>query len=69
MGALDVELAGLQARLVTDPANKERVERRIGEVKAAIKAATAAAAAVPQIEAAVAMEVETATLPKPKRNK
>ena len=70
MGALDVELERLQLRLVTEPHNEAVVRRRIHDVEAAIAAEEAARAATPRpIEAAVAMEVETATLPKPRRGK
>lgn len=68
MSGLETELARLQERLATEPHNKDLIARRIAEVQALIKAAPASDAAAPEIEAAVEMEVETATLPKAKRS-
>ena len=67
MGALDVELASLRERLSGKPANDATLRRRIAEIEAIIATAPEAAEAAPVIEAAVEMEVETATLPKAKR--
>lgn len=62
------ELAGLNLRLITDPTRKDTVQRRIGEVEAAI-AAEPKTVVVDAPEAAVADHsgVETATLPRAKR--
>ena len=56
----DDELTGLKLRLVTDPDRRDLVERRIGEVEAAIKESSPA----PVIETAVAPEPEMAVIKK-----